>query len=197
MTRGSRPTPTGPRRLLAVVDLLARAMAYASGALLLLVSLYITADVIGRNFGISSAVSDEMGGYVLAVGGMWALAYTLRSGAHVRIDILLPYLPRLLRAALDYVAFAVMALFASALAYSAWRLAIESLTTDARAMSVLRTPLFVPQALMALGFSMLALEAFAMLGAGLAESLGTGRLASLEGVESPALAGPVAPSDPA
>lgn len=195
MTPPTRPAPR--RRLLEAVDLLTRAMAYVSGGLFLLVSLYITADVIGRRFGISSAVTDEMGGYVLAVGGMWALAHTLKSGAHVRIDILLPLLPRPLRATLDYVALAVMALFAFAIAVSVWRLAVESLTTDARAMSFLRTPLFVPQMLMALGFSVLCLEAVAMLGAGLVESLRTGRLAPLEGVESPPLAQPLAPSDPA
>ena len=183
-----------PRRLLGVVDLLARAMAYVSGALFLLVSLFITADVIGRHFGISSAVTDEMGGYVLAVGGMWALAHTLRTGAHVRIDILLPYLPRLVRSVLDYVAVLVMALFASAVAVSTWRLTIESFTTDARAMSFLRTPLFVPQGLTALGFTALTVEAVVMLVVGLVESARMGRLASLEGVEAPGLAEQMAPS---
>ncbi len=188
--------PRALRHLLRAVDRVTAVMAYVGGALFLLGSFYITADVIGRRFRISSAVTDEMGGYVLAVGGMWALAYTLRAGAHVRIDILLPHLPRLLRSVLDYVAMVVMALFASAIAVSAWRLAIESFTTDARAMSFLRTPLFVPQGLMALGFSALIVEAVAMLVVGLVESARMGRLASLEGVGAPGLAEQVTPSRP-
>ena len=188
--------PRALRRLLRAVDLVTAAMAYVGGALFLLGSFYITADVIGRRYGISSAVTDEMGGYVLAVGGMWALAHALRTGAHVRIDILLPYLPRLLRSVLDYVAVVVMALFASAIAVSSWRLAIESLTTDARAMSFLRTPLILPQGLLALGLTALTMEAVVILVVGLVESVRVGRLAPLEGVEAPGLAEQVAPSRP-
>ncbi len=196
MTAGTAAVETALRRLLRAVDLVTAAMAYVSGALFLLVSLYITADVLGRRLQISSAVTDEMGGYVLAVGGMWAGAYALRAGAHVRIDVLLPYLPRLFRSILDYVAVAVMALFASAIAASAWRLTIESLTTDARAMSILRTPLFVPQGLMALGFTALFVEAVVMLAVGLVESARMGRLAPLEGAGAPGLADQIAPSGP-
>ena len=50
------------RRLLRAVDRVTAAMAYVGGALFLLVSFYMTADVIGRRIQISSAVTDEMGG---------------------------------------------------------------------------------------------------------------------------------------
>ncbi len=172
-----------PRRVLRVVDRVATGMAYLGGALFLLASFYITADVIGRKFfHISSAVTDEFGGYALALGGMWALAYTLKTGGHVRIDILLPYLPQRLQCFLDYVALVVMGIFVSVVTVTVWRLAIESFNTDARAMSFLRTPLFVPQALVAFGLTVLSLEAIALLWVGLAESLRLGRLASLEGL---------------
>jgi TRAP-type C4-dicarboxylate transport system permease small subunit len=155
-------------------------MAYAAGALFILLSFYLTVDVIGRKFfHLSTGVSDEFGGYALAVGGMWALAHTLRSGGHVRIDVLLPYLPRTLRSALDYGALAVMGFFASMLAVYSWRLALDSFATDGRAMSFLRTPLFAPQGLMALGFTALTLEAIVILAVGIVESARLGRLAEL------------------
>ncbi|MBI4562722.1 MAG: TRAP transporter small permease [Candidatus Rokubacteria bacterium] len=180
--------PEASRQVLRAVDLLAAGMAYVSGAIFLITSFYITADVIGRKFfHISSAVTDEIGGYALAMGGMWALAYALRSGGHVRIDILLPYLPRRVQALLNYAALVVMALFASMVALYTWRLAFDSLTTNAKAMSFIQTPLFVPQSLMAFGFTMLTLEAVAILGVGFAESLRLGRLASLEVLQGPEL----------
>lgn len=152
-----------------------------SGGLFLLTSFYITADVIGRKFfHISSAVTDEMGGYALALGGMWALAYTLRTGGHVRIDILLPYLPPRVQALLNYAALACMGFFTSMVAWYAWRLALDSFSGSAKAMSFVQTPLFVPQSLMAVGFSVLGLEAIAILVVGLFESVRLGRLASLE-----------------
>lgn len=158
-------------------------MAYVGGGLFLLASFYITADVIGRKFfHISSMVTDELGGYALAMGGMWALAYALRTGGHVRIDVLLPHLPGRLQSLLNYAALIVMVLFASVVTVYTWRLALDSLAIDARAMSFIRTPLFLPQGLMALGFTVLTLEAIAILLVGLAESLRLGRLASLEGL---------------
>mgnify|MGYP001619958822 FL=1 len=166
------------------MDLVAKGMAYLSGALFLLTSFYITADVIGRKFfHISSAVTDEIGGYALAMGGMWALAYTLRTGGHVRIDVLLPHLPLRVQGILNYAALVVMTLFASMVAFYSWRLAIDSFTGSAKAMSFIQTPLFIPQGLMAVGFSMLTLEAIAILVVGLAESLRLGRLATLEALQ--------------
>ena len=168
------------RKIFQAVDLVATGMAYVSGGLFLLASFYITADVLGRKFfHISSAVTDEIGGYALAMGGMWALAYALGTEGHVRIDVLLPHLPLRLRLILDYAALVLMALFALMVAIYAWRLALDSYAVDARAMSFIRTPLFLPQSLMALGFTVLTLEALVMLAVGLAESLRLGRLASL------------------
>ena len=177
---GAAARPALLRRLLAQLDRVTLVMAYVAGALFIALSFYLTIDVIGRKFfHLSTAVSDEYGGYALAVGAVWALAHTLRSGGHVRIDILLPYLPRRVRLVLDYGAVAFMVIFASMIAIYAWRLAIDSFTGDARAMSFLRTPLFVPQGLMALGFTVLSLEAVVILLAGIAESVRLGRLAPL------------------
>jgi TRAP-type C4-dicarboxylate transport system permease small subunit len=168
------------RRLLALLDGVTHAMALASGAVFLLVSFYITIDVIGRKFvGRSTAVTDEMGGYALAFGSMWALAWTLRSGGHVRIDVVLPKLPPLLRNVLDYLAMAVMIVFAAVVATYAWTLAWESFDTDARAMSFLRTPLWAPQGLLALGLTLLAVEAAVILLAGVTDSLERRRLVEL------------------
>ncbi len=155
-------------------------LAYAAGAVLLLASFGITLDVLGRRFaGISSGATDEFGGYALAVGGMWALAFALTTGAHVRIDVLLPRFPPRMRALLNYAAMVAMAFFAAVLAYYTWKLAIESFVTDARAMSFLRTPLFLPQGCLALGFTALAAQAIVIFLVGLVESLRRRRFAEL------------------
>jgi TRAP-type C4-dicarboxylate transport system permease small subunit len=172
--------------VLLVLDAVTRALAHGSGVLFLLVSFYVAGDAVARTFfHASTAVADEFGGYVLAVGTMWALAHTLRVGAHVRIDILLPYLPARVQILLNYAAMAGMAVFSAMLSFYTWRLALESLTTDARAMSFLRTPLFPPQALVATGLTMLCLEALVILGVGLVESIRIRRLAPPEGFTTP------------
>jgi TRAP-type C4-dicarboxylate transport system permease small subunit len=167
----------GANRLLDVVNVVATVMAYLSGLGFVIVSLYITLDVIGRKFvGISSAMTDEMGGYALVFGMSAGLAFAMATGAHVRIDVLLPKFPPRVRACLNYAAYLAMAYFAAMLAIYSWKLALESGATDARAMSFLRTPLVVPQTIMAAGFSLLAVQAALMLAVALLESLRTRRL---------------------
>jgi TRAP-type C4-dicarboxylate transport system permease small subunit len=166
--------------LLHALDRLAVAMAYLAGSVLLLASFYITADVIGRRFfGISSKATDEFGGYALAVGGMWALAFALTTDAHVRIDVLLPRFPRQIQSILNYAAMVAMAFFAVVLATYTGKMTVESYTTDARAMSFLRTPLFVPQGLLTLGFAVLAAHASIIFLVGLVDSIRLGRFAPL------------------
>ena len=165
---------------LGALDRLSVVMAYLAGGVLLVASFYITLDVVSRKFaGVSSGATDEFGGYALALGGVWGLAFALTTGAHVRIDILLPRFPSRLRGLLNYAAYAAMAFFASVVAYYTWKLAIESFTTDGRAMSFLRTPLCIPQGLLALGFTTLAVQATVIFLVGLAESLRTGTFAEL------------------
>jgi TRAP-type C4-dicarboxylate transport system permease small subunit len=163
-----------------VLDRAATAMAYLAGAVLLLASFYITFDVLSRRFaGVSSGATDEFGGYALAVGGAWALAFALTTGSHVRIDVLLPHLPRRLQSLLNYAAIVAMAFFASVLTYYMWKLTLESFGTAARAMSFLRTPLFLPQGCLALGFTLLAVHAAVIFLVGVVQSLRLGRLAEL------------------
>jgi TRAP-type C4-dicarboxylate transport system permease small subunit len=177
--------PSAAERMQQAVDAVTDRMALASGGLFLLLSLYIGADVILRyGFGFSTAASDEIGGYALAVGGALALAHALRAGAHVRIDVLLPHLPAPARALLSWAAMVLMAAFAVLLAVAIWRLALESYQTDTRAVSYLRTPLALPQGLMALGLTVLSVEAVVSLIAAAVESVRTGRLASPVGTGS-------------
>lgn len=169
-----------PRRLFGAFDIISYWMAFASGAIFILISFYITLDVLSRKvLGVSTALTDEMGGYALALGSMWPLAWTLRTGGHVRIDILLPYLPRTLRLALDYLAMAVMAFFAAFVSVYAWHLTTDSFLTDARAMSFLRTPLWLPQGFLALGLTVLAIEALLIVVLGVVESLAAGVVVEL------------------
>jgi TRAP-type C4-dicarboxylate transport system permease small subunit len=160
------------RRLLSVLNGVSMALAYVGGAVLLVISFLITADVLARKFvGVSSALTDEFGGYALVIGGLWALAFCLTTGAQVRIDILLPHFPPRVREVLNYAALALLVAFAAIVAWYSWKLAIESFQTDARAMSFIRTPLVLPQTCMAIGFSLLAVQGAVMLVVALDDSL--------------------------
>jgi TRAP-type C4-dicarboxylate transport system permease small subunit len=128
------------------VAAVAAGMAHVAGWNYIACALFITADILGRNlFGVSSAATVEVTGYMLAGGIAWALAHTLARGAHIRVDVWVNRLPLRLRAALHLLALLLLGGFAAFCSWAAWSLVDESLLFDAHDNSALRVPLAVPQ----------------------------------------------------
>ncbi|MCX7373826.1 MAG: TRAP transporter small permease [Alphaproteobacteria bacterium] len=121
-------------------------MAYLAGWNYLACALFITFDIVARNFfGFSSRATVEVTGYMLACGIAWALAHTLAVRAHIRVDVLLNRWPARLRAPLHIFSLALLGVFALFCAWAAWSLVDESMLFNAHDNSALRIPLAVPQ----------------------------------------------------
>lgn len=137
--------------------------ATASGALFLLLALFMTAEAISRSLGGPlSGLGDQAASLVLSLAGSWAVAHGITTGSHVRIDLLLPLVPQGARRWLHAVAMAALTVFASILAYNTWKLAMASHAIGALIpQSNLELPLAVPQALTAAGLTLFALLAAA------------------------------------
>jgi TRAP-type C4-dicarboxylate transport system permease small subunit len=137
------------RRLVAK---LGTVMGYAAGWGFILCAAFITFDVLARRFlGFSSQATTELTGYALAFGISWALAHALTSRAHVRIDVLINFLPAKIRHPMHLLSLAALAVFTGFVAKGAWELVDESLLFRATDISVLRTPLWIPQGLWTFG----------------------------------------------
>jgi TRAP-type C4-dicarboxylate transport system permease small subunit len=126
-------------------------MAYLAGWNYVACALFITADVVGRQFGHSSASTIEITGYMLATGIAWGLAHTLARRAHIRVDVWVNRLPLRLRAVLHLLALLLLGGFAAFCAWAALALVDESLLFDAHDNSALRVPLVLPQGIWAFG----------------------------------------------
>lgn len=140
---------------------------YISGALFALTAFFITYDVLARNWGHvlgipSTRVTDEISGYILVLAGTWGMAYTLRTEGHVRIDVLLPFMGRKLRAFIDFIASITMGFFALVICWKSWALVIDSIDTGITSSTYLLTPLYIPQAILSIGFTLLAVTALAL-----------------------------------
>lgn len=132
----------------------AAVMAHLAGWNYVACALFITADILGRSaFGISSAATVEITGYMLAGGIAWALAHTLARRAHIRVDVWVNRLPLRLRAVLHLVALLLLGGFAGFCAWAAWALVDESLLFDAHDNSALRIPLVLPQGIWTFGIA--------------------------------------------
>lgn len=140
---------------------LAAAMGVAAGWGFVLCAFFIAAEVLARAFlRVSTGSTVEISGYMLACGISWGLAHALASRGHVRIDVLVNYLPRGVRVWLHLAALGLLGLLVAFLAKGAWDLVDESLLFGASDISALRTPLAIPQGIWAAGlFVFLALIA--------------------------------------
>lgn len=154
-------------------------MAYLAGWNYLACALFITFDIVARNFfGFSSRATVEVTGYMLACGIAWALAHTLAVRAHIRVDVLLNRWPARLRAPLHIFSLALLGVFALFCAWAAWSLVDESMLFNAHDNSALRIPLAVPQGIWFAGIAafvvmveVLLLEALLLLLTGRGEQL--------------------------
>ena len=145
-------------------DKVIMAMAIIAGVLFLVCAIYIVVDISSRAvFGTAPLGGREVSTYVLAMGVSWSVACTFRRRGHIRIDVVFFMLPARLQIILDVVATAMMGLFSLALSYYSWDLTITSFLQNIKSVTSLQTPLFIPQAMMALGFTTLTIEVLVFL----------------------------------
>jgi TRAP-type C4-dicarboxylate transport system permease small subunit len=112
-------------------------------------------DIVARRMlGFSSGATSELSGYLLGIGMAWGLAGALLDRTHVRIDMLVQKLPLGARAGLHAAALAVLLAVAGFFAWGSAVLALDSYQLRATDVSLLRTPLAIPQTLWAFGFAL-------------------------------------------
>jgi TRAP-type C4-dicarboxylate transport system permease small subunit len=143
-------TPITPLRR--ALEWLGRAMSAASGWMYVICALFVTFDVLARQFlGFSSKTTTEITGYMLGFGIGWSLAHTLTERAHIRIDVLVNRLPLGPRKYLHALALLLLAVFALFIAWAAVAMVEESHLFGATDTSAMAIPLVLPQGLWAFG----------------------------------------------
>lgn len=141
-------------------NLIIRAGALIAGYATLILSLMITIEVLGRKFfNFSFKGVDEIGGYVLAIGVSFSLAYSFVMRAHTRVDILLARLNPKASALLNVVAGLMIAALAVFLCWQGFASLQESIEFDSHASTPLQTPLWLPQGIWVAGLGLFALTA--------------------------------------
>ena len=107
--------------------------------------------------GIAVPGLSEIGGFLFVAAATLALPATLRAGGHVRVTLA----AGLMRGGFGRIARAGVMIAALALAlFAAWNSGVQALdawTFNARSFGMVRTPLWIPQGVMTLGFALLAL----------------------------------------
>ena len=161
----------GMRAVTAITDRIYFMMAWVCGLELLLLGFFITYQVVARKAGwVMAPATDVMSGYVLAMAATWAFSYSLRSGSHVRIDVLLPYMNSFVRGIADWLAVAAVAFFAYVTMTKMWSNVIDNYERGVVTNDYPLTPLFIPKIVVALGFTLLVITAVQMMLSMIAEA---------------------------
>ncbi len=169
---GPRAALFGTRAIANQLDKLYFVLGYVCGVELLLLGFFITYQVVARKLDWTQAPgTDVMSGYVLAMAATWAFSYSLRSGAHVRIDVLLPYMGQKTRATADWLAIAAVLFLGWVTMWKMWERVIYDYEGGNVTNDYPLTPLFIPKIVVSLGFTLLCLTALQMMYSMVAEGL--------------------------
>ena len=145
-------------------------MGWVCGMELLLLGFFITYQVIARKVGwVQAPATDVMSGYILAMAATWSFSYSLRSGSHVRIDVMLPFMGTRTRRLADLMALAAVAFLASITAWKMWVVIIRNYERGVVTNDYPLTPLWIPKIVVGLGFAFLGFTAIQMMLSMLAE----------------------------
>ncbi len=127
----------------------------------LLVSVQVVFNLITKLFGTDFALTipsyAEFAGFFLASASFLALAYTLMRGGHIRVTLVLQFLPKTARFMFEIFG---LALCAATSLYATWfmaNLTYESFEFGDLSPGIIATPLWIPQTSLTIGLAILSI----------------------------------------
>lgn len=147
------PVPKG-RGLRGPLDALYIASGFLAGLFLAGIAVSIIAQIVGRLAGVAID-GTELAGFSMAASTFLGLAYTLKSGTHVRVSLLVRHVPAGPKQVIE-VACSLIGIIASAyFTYFAVKLVIQSWNFGDISPGLVAMPFWIPQSGMALGGALL------------------------------------------
>ncbi len=137
-----------------------RLVAIGVGMMFLSCAALVLLDIVLRRLGSSLGGTDEISGYVMAIGTAWGMAFALLELSHVRIDFLRNLTMPRWRAMFDLFSMLVLAGTVSVIAFQCWPVVAATLKNGSRANTPLETPLALVQLPWMLGWAWFAVMAW-------------------------------------
>ena len=135
----------------AALDLLYEGCGKLAAVALILIGVFVLAQVLGRLVGVSVPGTDDLAGYAMASSAFLGLAHTFNRGAHVRVTLLLDQLAPARQRYLEAIALLLSTVIVGFLLWYTLDLAIESAVIGEVSVGLLRIPTVIPQGFMSLG----------------------------------------------
>ena len=146
------------RRIDATVHGLAMVGLFISGLMVLMMTGLICLEVILRSFfNHSLLVVDEVVGYMLATFSFFGISYAMRAGALLRIDTFFMKLPERYQRVLQLLFDLASLAFVAVLEYLLLTAVQRTYSRGIVSVSITNFPVWIPQAVMPIGLSVLIL----------------------------------------
>ncbi|MFZ5779140.1 MAG: TRAP transporter small permease subunit [Pseudomonadota bacterium] len=156
MTGGRRQGDDGP--VDRWVGRFAHGCGVLSAAAIVAILVMVCTETALRQFRASLLVTDEIAGYLNAAAIFLGLAWTLREGGFIRVEILYDRATGNLRRALRWLIVLTALSFTAVMLWVCTRHVIYAYQRDTRAVSIIETPEWIPQSVMVLGLVVLLLQ---------------------------------------
>lgn len=138
-----------------LLDKLYLASGYLSGLCIVLITLIITAQIVGRLFGFIVPSAEDFSGYALAAATFFGLAYTFRQGGHIRVTLVIQRWTRRSRYIQELLVLIFGLLLVSFMSFYSVHMVWESYVFEEVSSGYIAVPIWMPQVPVALGVLML------------------------------------------
>lgn len=160
--RAMQPSPSTAPPDRGALDRVVGRVAHACGVLaalaIVVILVIVCAETVLRQFQASLLITDEVAGYLNAAAIFLGLAWTLREGGFIRVEIFYDRATGNLRQAIRWLIVLSATAFAAILLWVCTKHVIYAFDTDTRAVSILDTPEWIPQSIMVAGLAVLLLQ---------------------------------------
>lgn len=146
-------------RILTYVDTLSKWVAGLGAILVFGIAILIISEVVARSvFSVSLSFAWEYAAYFYGSAVFLGAAYTMRTGGHVRVALLKGVLGPRGQHIMEIAATIVGTLFTWFLAAAMIQFAFRSYTRGSTSPTIEATPLVIPQSVLAIGATLLAMQ---------------------------------------
>ncbi len=152
------------RSALSFLDWISKALGAFAAVLTVSIGVVIIAEIFARSvFNVSFSFAWEYSAYAMGVAMFCGMAFTLRTGGHIRVSLLASALTKKPAHAIDILCTLGGIFFSGFISFALCELAWKSFLSGSTSPSVTATPLIIPQGLIALGAVLLTLQFIARL----------------------------------
>lgn len=145
------------------VNAVANGAAVISGFGVVAILGLVCTEVVLRQFNKSLLVVDEICGYINGAVVFLALAYTLRDGGFIRVELIYDRLKGAVKQGVRWLIVVTGTIYVAVLCYFTVLHVTYLYENDVRAVSIVETPEWIPQSVVILGLAVLLLQLVAFI----------------------------------